>query len=612
MALSLRYRPRGFISDGSAKVGGTSGTYSSITITNSGGFALITSNAHGLANGNTIYLEADILAYCGFWTVDNVSANTFNISEQFVAGAYIAYVGTCSCSYSLCQGTTIAWNAVHNLIMYRLGSDLWPTNSVDTIRTISSIANDNGYVQLTLSGALKATVNDLEFVKIVGANAGVYQILTAYSTSIVTINYPYVTGLTFPGSTVQFYYNNYHARVRIYAGLAASHGLATLNPSALISEIKAVPDSLGVITFFIQDDVKKTIDVHTNTILFKNLFTSPGTCILDWTAYTQFYIEYAESYDDSDGYTLGTFIGSYTTDPVKPYALNAQMPFGSKDSGFLTPYIGNNLVAALRRKFLTTIETPFIYPGQYFDIGLLIDIASVPGDTVQFLMQGYDANGVATTSTSGGVGAAASAGAFDSEGVVRCEVRHDAFSSSTVRVDVYGYAPFNATTLSELKSITLVQDCTSHIQGRYIDLAWKNSLGTLDFWRFEAFAERGLDIEETQTTDKNLAPNWPRSYNAFASTMKYETKRTSRQTILLRAENLTSDQVNAIFAVKSSIHVMMMSSRTVSATTPYVGDPKMKTVLPDADSFPYLDEALKLHEISFTISLTNEMPVQKA
>jgi hypothetical protein len=50
--------------------------------------------------------------------------------------------------------STHGWSAVHLPIVYKLTSNAFPINTAATVRTISSVADDNGYCKITVSGAL--------------------------------------------------------------------------------------------------------------------------------------------------------------------------------------------------------------------------------------------------------------------------------------------------------------------------------------------------------------------------------------------------------------------------------------------------------------------------
>src|SRR5688572_11878697 len=155
-------------------------------ITDSGGDALITFPYHGLGTGDFVYITADIEDYAGFWYVTVIDANTFKISE-YATGPFVEYFQDLDIDYY--QTTDHVWSSIFLPIVYKVSSDKWPINTVDTAQTISSSSDDNGYTQVTLSGDLKSGVNQLEFVQIAGAMDddlnGVWQIVEASTDSNV-------------------------------------------------------------------------------------------------------------------------------------------------------------------------------------------------------------------------------------------------------------------------------------------------------------------------------------------------------------------------------------------------------------------------------------------
>jgi hypothetical protein len=263
---------------------------------------------HGLSDGDFIYVTSNIGDYNGFWYVDVITGDNFKLKAsensdflQWVANGTITYYES---------DLTHGWSCVHLPIVYQLESNLWPVNSSDTARTVSSFTDANGYVNLNLSGALKGTVQDLDYVKISGAADddlnGVFQITDAVSTSDITINLAYDSGYSFAGATVQYYYNNYHVRVKVFGGLAEDHAWEFQKPFVELAELKLTPDSNNQIIFSVHEILKSQINTRNNLLL--------NTLPLNLDFFTSFYISYAESYDTSDGSEVTTTVSSYTSD----------------------------------------------------------------------------------------------------------------------------------------------------------------------------------------------------------------------------------------------------------------------------------------------------------
>lgn len=128
-------------------------------ITDSSGDALVTFTSHGLTDGDFVYIESDIDEYNGFWEIDAINANTFKL---VLDGGFVEYYQDQEITYYQTQSHD--WSSIFLPIMYKATNNRWPTNSVDTVRTVSSTADDNGFLRLNLSGAIKSDVRVLMFL----------------------------------------------------------------------------------------------------------------------------------------------------------------------------------------------------------------------------------------------------------------------------------------------------------------------------------------------------------------------------------------------------------------------------------------------------------------
>lgn len=709
MSVTIKTRPQGAVFS-TTGVNATIGALSTdLTLTKA---------THGLTtddliyvsytSGQTIYPES----YLGYFYAYVVDGNTIKLKKP--NGTYVQVAGP--------TGGTVTYykhilkhyyNALHLPIQYVLYSDTFP-NTLDTARTVSSFANDNGYTQVTISGDIKASgsAKKLDWVKLSGGDYdGLYQIVSWSSDVKFTINLPYSSTSTLGGDTIQYYYNNYFLSVRIYGGLDSTHYVNTLTnqlkPYTLITTVKVVPDSSGYVYLNVANYLKNQFDIMKNNSL-------SDVWPLDLDSFSQFYISIAEYWDVSDGTSVTstayqyTYGSTYQPDTVYPYAVNASRSFGSRHSGYMSEYIcgdSNNLA-----KFLTPMQNPKIFPSQYWDISFLnqfgssvnikkeyyrnsvlqstsydvvpdygigvyrnqltigaqedrIDLTEVfyssitslaswtnllvgslssgtswttgaspsvttgssskalvapitiiPGHTYSFTITITKGGGLGVPSfefdtfNSSGTGVEVITGGFATitnsvvsftatlpASYIGVWIQADA-GSTTWTLSMFSYAS-EYITLSETKTVN-VDTCAINAD-KYIDLAWKNHLGGFDYWRFKAFADRGLDILETRETQKNIFQDWPASYNEFQDRITYETLRVSKQTIVVRAENITQDEANDLFRIKASPVVQMMSSRYGK-----------KTVIVDKDSFVYNNEKEGLQSLSFKLTLTDEMPVQ--
>jgi len=557
MALSVIKRPTGYVNSSTG-----------VTATYTNGSSVLTKTSHGLITGATIFISDNQAS--GFWYVTPLTSNTFNVRGYSGATVY-TFIGNGSLTYY--PAVDLAghgWNAVHLPIVFKLLSDKFPTNSSDTARTVSSYSNDYGYVRLTCSGDLSVT--ELEFVKVTftGGTTAVYQVLTWHTSSIVTINLAYTGGLTFV--SVQKYYTDYHARVRIYGGLVSTHFFGSQKPYELITEIKAVPDSSGIVTVNINEFLKEKIEVFKNDLL-------KGTLQNNLDAFCQFYIEYAEAYTYSiGGYTLLDFVGSYTTDSFTGYAVNAQLPFKNLYSGFMSEYV---FATGEPLQFLTPFARP-VHFNNFFDISFVNQFGALLRMKIERYINGSIDNLTFENINDYGVG------------IYRFPL---ALTGNEDRIDLTlqfnNYSSW--VTISETKRIDVDTSCSF----AYLDFSWLNSLGGFDYWRFKDLSTYGVESLGGTQREVNIFPDWPKSYGQTADTIRQESSRESAQTIRVMAENLTQQQVEGLYAIKTSPLVQIVNSRT-----------DRRTVIINRSSFTYLKIGDKLHSLEFDCTYTNNLPSQ--
>lgn len=565
MALSVVKRPQGFINSTTERIA----TYAK-------GSSVITQSNHGRITGETIYITAN--EAIGFWYVTPLTVDTFNIREYAGATVY-TFVGTGTFTYyPSVNNAGHGWNAVHLPMVYKLSSTLWPTNSVDTARTVSSYANDNGYVKLTCSGVLNADISELEFVKVTftGGTTGIYQVLSWYSTSIVTINLAYEGGLTFV--SVQYYYNNYHARIRVYAGLSSSHYFGSQKPYTLVTEQKVIPDSNGICELNINEFLKEQIEILTNDLL-------KGTLQNNLDAFCQFYITYAEAYDYSTGgYTLLDYVGSYTDDSTNftGYAVNADLPFKNLHSGYLSDYVYGS--SATKLKFLTPSLYPELTAGKFFDISFVNQIGALLRIRRECLQNGTIVKTFIDPINDYGVG------------IYRYELDQSIYLEDQIYLTLEFFDYVNWIPISETKVIEVNSACSPFDN---FNVTWLNHLGGFDYKLFKDAASLGVSIEGTKSVNKNIFQNWPKSFGASGDTIRQETSRDSRQVITLRAESITENQVNDLYRIRTSPFVQIVNSRT-----------DRRTIIVDAGSFEYLQQNEKLFNITFQARYTDNLPSQ--
>lgn len=691
---------------------------------------------HGLTTGGFVYLKTNIGEYNGFFEVIAGDATTFlpnTISEDPQAIPFIKNI-TEGILYEI--EATHTWNCVHLPIAYQLTNTLWPTNSADTTRTMSSVTNSNGYCALSLSGDIKATGSaaTLEFVKITGATEddlnGVWQIIAYTNDTTFTVNIPYSsandTALT--GASIQYYYNNYHIKVQVWGGLNNGHEYYAQKPYVLLATLDLIPDTDNNVKFSISEILKNQISIENDLL--------QGTLPNNLDAFTLYFIKYAEVYDDSDGTTLSQTTPSYTSDMSshEGRAVNAELPFKNVFSGSMTDYVvGTNPTTggSLLGSFLTNFEEPVLFSGQYFDLSFLwdgvlgiifkqswylngalqtseytdpidsfyagvyrkefdadcsydrVDVAAIPVSTWKMYAPNETVLGIAAWSNSVSFNSVSST-AFTLTpptpladnigdvfgfantintlnvptgsivvipnvvivvtGSIEVSVRWlltDLTLATDYGFQVQGYTAgthtetFQITSLgsanrirltvtitsgagtvtvtpptsfysfnpneiiSETKTLTI--DCTclkSKATGYY--LSWLNNLGGFDYWYFTSYADKIINVVETGETKNNIFPSWPESYGEFADTIKKQTFRESNEQVLIRSQHLTEAQAEVLKSIRTSPLVQIVNS---------IYD--RRTVIVDQDSFVSLPEGKNLHELSFTITYTDDVPSQR-
>lgn len=199
---------------------------------------------------------------------------------------------------------TSTWNSAGGRlpIIYKLLSDKFPVNSYDDVNTITTVSNYNGYAQLNLPGTYETYVA-LEYIKVEGASVsqynGVWQVIDVPNATQIVINCVYSGTAT---GTLQRYYKNYQANIKVYCGLPASHALVSSDPMEEIATLKVSPNSDNVCIVDVSAFLKEKFSLDFNT---------DANDLNKWTA---FYIKYAESYDVSDGTEVTSYTSEYTID----------------------------------------------------------------------------------------------------------------------------------------------------------------------------------------------------------------------------------------------------------------------------------------------------------
>lgn len=549
-------------------------TATSITISDNSGDALVNHATHGLSTGTYVYLNTDVSSYNGLWYISVIDANSYEILEYGAADPQEYIVAATGTSRTRLTGTSLATLPVHLPMVYKIQSNLWPVNSSDTARTVSSFTNYNGYTALSLSGTLHTGSTVLEAVTIVGTSSldGVYRIINWFSASSIVIDLAYDASNSFSGGTVQYYYMNYHARVRVYAGIS-SGSFTTLKPVELVAELRCLPDAEGIITVNINEFVKKKIGILDNDTL------SP-TLPYNIDANANFYISIAESYNDSDGYTISEYVSSYTDDTAA-IAVNAKIPFKTIVGGLGDYLIGTNALGTVIEKtanFLTLFSSPVMTPDKYFDISFITRSGT------RTVVREIYVNDVKVDEFSESIAALG-------PGIYRYSIEQSGHSEDRVDLTVYSGAMQATQTIT----ITVDNECSNNS----VYITWLNYLGGFDYWNFTAKKTSSINVLESRTQVKNIFPNWPNSYGETADTIRQNTFKTAQNSIRVESGNLTVAQVDGIKGLFSSPVVQIVTSAS-----------DKRTIIVDTNSVVLYNTQDNIFTVAFDASYTDDIPSQ--
>lgn len=573
MALSIVKRPQGYVLGALI----ADADHTAVPISNSGGEALFT--AAGYTTGDIVYIYSNISAYNGYWYVV-ATAPSFKIRE-YATAANQAFIKTGTANVYT-NSLTHGWNCVHLPIIYKLLSSIWPTNGADTARTISTFSNWNGYTYIVAAGDIKTTgtASSLEYVVLSGTSVdAVYQIIQWFSDTNFVINLAYSAANVLSSGTVKYYYYNYCAKIRIYAGIPAAHAWTAQKAYELIAEVKMIPDSTGIITLNIAEYIKKKIEVIKNNSLL-------GTLPNNIDAWCNFYLTYAESYDDSNMYTVSEFTDTYTDDSgtFEGYAVNAKLPFKTRSAGALSQYV-SGVTATTRQKWLTAFTRPKLFIDKYFDVSYIKNTATA-GDYIKRDCYRLTAGNYSLLSSTNDVQTD-----YD-QGVYRYAITQSAALED--RIDIT-YFNVSGVQLSETLTIDVNQDCTA--QDFYV--AWLNYLGGYDYWNFMARKRYSIDVTESKTQEQNIFTDYPGSYGEFADSIIKQTVRKGKNQVIVNSQFLTSDQQDAI-------KLLMVSPLVQICTSQY----DRRTLLVDPNTLQVRRDQDDNKKMTFGVTYTDELPSQ--
>lgn len=316
-------------------------------------YVVINSPSHGLTTGIYIYIKSYLSSYNGFWYVSVVDANNFYLKEYAAATNQI-FINSGNISYYV-NTSTHNVNCIHLPIVYKFSNQLFPTNTLSTGSSILSFTNLSTYTQLSTASGITGLTMALQFVKITGAASlncnGIFQVLTFTNSSTFSVNIPYNASNSFSGAFINTVYNNYKINVNVWAGLNPSSPAVVKNAYQKICTVSVVPDMNNICSVNINEFLKSDLNILENNLINDYL-------PLNTDSYDNFYIEYFETYDQSNGTSVSTYTSSTVSDfsTFEGMATNSKLPFKSMYQSMMSDYLINGA-----GKFLTYFSAPVMF-----------------------------------------------------------------------------------------------------------------------------------------------------------------------------------------------------------------------------------------------------------
>ena len=214
-------------------------------------------------------------------------------------------------------------------VQYKIESDKFPINQVDSQDAIDAIFDNDGFAQIQFD--TYETYQSLEWVRIENSGIaqynGVWQIKSIYN-DLVTLDLPYVGGSN--EGTIQRYYYNYFVNVRVYAGLPSGSYFEAERPTTLLTTLYIQPSPDNIAYIDVSEVLRSEFPIIKNEVCEQIEFDYDYV-INDRNAWTSFYIEFQESYDSVVDNEVVTFESGYGTGNA---ILNTNPNFESSLAGY--------------------------------------------------------------------------------------------------------------------------------------------------------------------------------------------------------------------------------------------------------------------------------------
>jgi hypothetical protein len=263
------------------------------------------------------------------------------------------------------EGYLSRWNAANLPLQYELENTKWPDNTENDIDDVNDVDDNASYARFTLNSTTETYEVGL-YVEITNTTSynGIWRIREV-DTLDITLDVAYVADET---GNMQIYYNNYTTIARVYAGIDPTHSEAAEKPVELIGTIEQRPDTDNLTKV----NVQKYIKAKLNTEYDESQSSWPN----DLNGWTDFYISYAERYDQISSDEVVDFTSAFTDDEesgsiVYCKGVNGALQFGSSVGGNMAQYVVDLVTYKDIASWMTFFERPKIIDGSKLQLSII-------------------------------------------------------------------------------------------------------------------------------------------------------------------------------------------------------------------------------------------------
>lgn len=505
-----------------------------------------------------------------------------------------------SCTSYLVSYLNSTWVASDLPIIYAHENDKWPINNTDMSDLFSTVTDDNGYSRINITSTYESySVGN--YIKITeAANSGingVWRIRAVYASDDITVEAPY---LGTDAGVIQKEYHNYHIVARVYTGIRDGHTYASSGPMALRGTVKIRPDQNNTanvnISSFVRADLAP-IDNHFCELEFTNGWTN------DFNQWTQFYIEFAESYDVAVDGVLETYTSSFQVnedengDAIIYSAAKAANSFQYAQGRSMAEYAINGLNYDGGGKFMTKWEKPTYFEGYEWDVSIINDFKNADvGTNNQMYLVEYDSSGTE-------LGFATYEMPKDDEGVYRFNVGAHTFYANCSTFTLFVNYDRNVNNYnSQSLTVNYQNKCTVK---NPVYLRWINQVGGWDGWLFIRNKDLIVDVQSRTTVTRDIYANWDNTFTRGTTQDDYiATDAVERRVV--RSQLLNEDEATQLgydLRVSNKVQEVYLSDDT------NCGNDEHRTVLIEPGQFTYLSDREKIREVELEFRYTDKIIV---